>query len=79
LSESSKRILSTLMVMGAQSPEKAMTAEELAAKLSLQAEAVGAELNGLVETGYARRVEGILPARIYLTGTGVITASSTYS
>lgn len=67
------------MVMGAQSPERAMTAEELAAKLSLKTEAVAAELNGLVETGYARIVEGALPARVYLTGTGVITASSTYS
>jgi hypothetical protein len=67
------------MVMGAQSPEKAMTADELALKLSLQAEAVGAELNGLVKTGYARMVEGVVPVRVYLTGTGIITASSTYS
>jgi DNA-binding IclR family transcriptional regulator len=79
LSESSKRLLSLLMVLGAQSPEKALTSEELAAKLGVGASDVEAELKRLVEGGYAETTAQSGTPKVYLTGTGVITASSTYS
>jgi biotin operon repressor len=79
MSESSKRLLSLLMVLGAQSPEKALSGEELAAKLGLGVPAVEAELKRLIEGGYAETTLQSGSPKVYLTGTGVITASSTYS
>jgi len=79
LSELPKRILSLLMVGGAQSPEKAVTIEELGTKLSAPPEAVSTELNELIVGGYVQLIMGEGQARAYLTGTGIITASSTYS
>ena len=79
MSESSKRLLSALMVLGAQSPERAIAIDELAARLGLGAQAIESELEQLVEAGYARMVRQPGTSRVYLTGTGIITASSTYS
>jgi predicted ArsR family transcriptional regulator len=79
MSELSKRILSALMVMGAQTPDKAMNAEEVAAKLGIGRREATQELKALVEKGYASVVDGRGTMRVYLTGTGIITASSTYS
>jgi hypothetical protein len=79
LSELSKKILSTLMVSGAQSPEKAMPLAELASKLQVPADTIAVEVDDLAGGSYAvvTDVDGV--ACVYLTGTGVITASSTYS
>jgi len=79
MSENTKRLLSTLLVLGAQSPERALSSKDLADKLGIDVLSVEAELKRLVEAGYAQAVahEGV--TKIYLTGTGVITASSTYS
>jgi len=79
MSESSKRLLSALMVLGAQSPERAIAIDELAARLGLGAREIEIELKRLVEAGYARMVQQPGNSRVYLTGTGIITASSTYS
>jgi DNA-binding MarR family transcriptional regulator len=79
MSEGSKRILSALMVMGAQSIEKALSAEDLAGRLGMEAGAVEAELRLLVDSGYAEAVEESGVEKVFLTGTGVITASSAYS
>jgi DNA-binding IclR family transcriptional regulator len=79
MSESSKRLLSLLMVLGAQSPEKALSSDELAAKLGVGVSEVDAELKRLVEGGYAKTTLQSGSPKVYLTGTGVITASSTYS
>ena len=79
MSELPKRILSLLMVGGAQSPEKAVTIEELGTKLSAPPAAVSTELNELIVAGYVQLIMNEGQARAYLTGTGVITASSTYS
>lgn len=67
------------MVLGAQSPEKALATEELAAKLGVGVSEVEVELNRLVEGGYAQTTRQSGTSKVYLTGTGVITASSTYS
>ena len=79
MSESSKRLLSTLMVLGAQSPERAIAISELAGRLGLMPREVESELKPLVEAGYARMAGHQGEGKIYLTGTGIITASSTYS
>ena len=78
MSDLSKRVLSALMVLGAQAPEKAMTLEELSARLGLKLEETQSEVLGLVRAGYAKEEAGP-GSRVYLTGTGIITASSTYS
>jgi Fic family protein len=67
------------MVLGAQSPENALASEELAAKLGAGLADVEAELKRLVEGGYAATTRQSGTQKVYLTGTGVITASSTYS
>jgi DNA-binding transcriptional ArsR family regulator len=79
MSEDPKVLLSTLMVLGAQSPERALPIDELVAKLGMGAPELQAELDRLTKAGYVvtTRREGRI--RVYLTGTGVITASSAYS
>jgi DNA-binding IclR family transcriptional regulator len=79
MSESSKRVLSTLMVLGAISPERGMSADDLAAKMGMAAPSVERELDALVASGYAQQSSDGGRRRVYLTGVGVITASSTYS
>jgi DNA-binding IscR family transcriptional regulator len=79
MSESSKRLLSALMVLGAQSPERALSVDELATKLGIGAREVEMELKQLAEAGYARIERQTGTSKVYLTGTGIITASSTYS
>jgi DNA-binding GntR family transcriptional regulator len=79
MSESSKKILSMLMVTGAQAPEKALGAEELAHKLGVDPWTVRSELRRLVETGYVAASGKAGAETFYLTGIGVITASSAYS
>ena len=78
MSELSKRILSALMVLGAQSPEKALSAADLAAKLGVEQADAQKEVDGLVKGGYAK-VASQEEGKVFLTGTGIITASSTYS
>jgi len=79
MNEGPKILLSALMVLGAQSPEKALPIDELATKLGMGVPELQRELDKLTEAGYAvtTRQEG--RAKVYLTGTGVITASSAYS
>jgi DNA-binding MarR family transcriptional regulator len=79
MSDSSKRLLSTLMVLGAQSPERALALEELAGRMGIGSQEVESELKQLVDAGYARVVRQPGTSKVYLTGTGIITASSTYS
>lgn len=79
MSEEPKKLLSAMLVLGAQSPEKAMSIEELASKLAEEEEMVEAEVGALVRAGYAKMAEGSAGRRFYLSGTGIITASSTYS
>jgi DNA-binding Lrp family transcriptional regulator len=79
MSELSKRVLSILMVTGAQSREKAIPIGDLAEKLQVPPDTVAAEVNELVVGNYAEVIGGTETPRVYLTGNGVITASSTYS
>ncbi len=79
MSETPKRLLSALMVMGAQSPERAMSVDELSSRLGVPAEAVELEVQSLLDAGYAQIVEDQGGRRVYLSGTGIITASSAYS
>jgi DNA-binding IclR family transcriptional regulator len=79
MSEFPMRVLSALLVLGANTPEKALSVEELAAKLGAEKSTVEAELRTLVDAGYARYDQAAGIRRVCLTGTGIITASSTYS
>jgi DNA-binding IclR family transcriptional regulator len=79
MSEFPKRLLSSLMVMGAQSPDRALSIDELAGRLGMGRSAVESELKSLVDAGYARFTDESGTEAVYLTATGIITASSTYS
>lgn len=79
MSEFPKRLLSSLMVMGAQSPDRAMSIEDLAVKLGMGRSAVVSGLKSLIDAGYAKLKDESGTSAVYLTATGVITASSTYS
>ena len=79
MSEGPKILLSTLMVLGAQSPEKALAIDELALKLGVGVPDLQTELDRVTKAGHVviTRQEG--KVKVYLTATGVITASSAYS
>ena len=79
MSDSSKRLLSVLLVLGAQSPEKALEVGDIALKLGTAVPSVEEELAQMVRAGYAMTITTSGTKRAYLTGTGIITASSTYS
>jgi len=79
MSEGPKVLLSTLMVLGAQSPEKAIPIDEFAMKLGVGVPELQVELDRLMEAGYAVTTRQGGRVKVYLTGTGVITASSAYS
>ena len=79
MSEEPKRVLSALMVFGAQSPGKAIPVDELATKLEMRPRELQVELDRLTRAGYVVTTGEEGRARVYLTGTGVITASSAYS
>ena len=79
MSEGAKRLLSALMVFGAQSPGKAFPIDDLATKLEMGPHELQAELDRLEEEGYVVKTGQGGSAKVYLTGTGVITASSAYS
>jgi len=79
MSESPKVLLSTLLVLGAQSPEKALSVDELATKLGKGVNELQGELERLTKAGYAATTRQDGRLKVYLTGTGVITASSAYS
>ena len=79
MSENPVRILSALMVLVAQSQDKAMLVADLAVKLGMGMGEVEAELTRLVDAKYVVILEEDGVKRVYLTGTGIITASSAYS
>lgn len=79
MSEITKKILSLLMVTGAHAPERGLTMEEVGAKINVPPALVANEVNEMVADGYVQIVMSEGQPRVYLTGTGVITASSTYS
>jgi predicted MarR family transcription regulator len=79
MSESSKGLLSMLLVIGAQTPQRALRAKDLAQKLNGDLGLVEAELRKLIQSGYVATTGAPGDEGFYLTGTGVITASSTYS
>jgi DNA-binding MarR family transcriptional regulator len=79
MSEVPKKVLSTLMILGAQSSEKAISTGDLAAKLGIEKRVLDMELNSLVLDGYIVVHKLLGSKRVYLTPTGIITASSAYS
>jgi len=79
MSEGPKVLLSTLMVLGAQSPERALAIDELASKLGMRVPDLQAELDRVTKAGYAVMTRQGGRVKVYLTATGVITASSAYS
>ena len=79
MGEAPKRVLSILLITGAQSPERAISITDLAGKLGIDRSSLDTEIEELRRGGYLKSFvrDGI--SHVYLSMTGVITASSTYS
>ncbi len=79
MSELPKRVLSTLLITGAQSPDKALSSLDLANKLGVGEALSWAALEELGRGGYVNSTPRDGVQRFYLSATGIIAASSTYS
>ena len=79
MDETPKRVLSTLMIMGSQSPEKAISSADLAEKLGIEKPALEADIEELGRVGYVKSFLRDGVSHVYLSMTGIIVASSTYS
>ena len=79
MSETRKRVLSALLIVGAQSSEKAESTSHLAERLGVDVDSLENDIVDLQSRGYVilYTKEGVKKA--YLTSTGIVTASSTYS
>ena len=79
MSESGKLVLSALLIVGAQSKEQAEPTDRLAVRLGIGRDSLERDLLDLQEKGYVALYEKEGMTRAYLTSTGIVTASSTYS
>jgi DNA-binding IscR family transcriptional regulator len=79
MDETPKRVLSTLMIMGAQSPERAISSIDLAGRLGIEKSSLEAEMEELRRGGYLKSFLREGASHVYLSGDGIIVASSTYS
>ncbi len=79
MDETPKRVLSTLMIVGAQSPERAISSSELACKLGIKKPSLEVEIEALGRGGYLKSFLRDGASHVYLSVAGIIVASSTYS
>jgi DNA-binding IscR family transcriptional regulator len=79
MDETPKRVLSTLMIMGSQSPERAISSADLAGKLGIEKPSLEAEIESLGHVGYIKSFLRDGVSHVYLSAAGIIVASSTYS
>jgi len=79
MSETGKMVLSALLIVGAQSREQAELTTRLALRLGVGADALERDLADLERKGYVVLYEREGMRKVYLTSTGIVTASSTYS
>ena len=79
MSEMPWKVLSTLLVSGAQSPERALSSHDLARQLGIEGVQLQSEIEALERRGYILFVVHNDVRRLYLTLTGIIAASSVYS
>ncbi|HVP24291.1 MAG TPA: hypothetical protein VMS77_10320 [Conexivisphaerales archaeon] len=79
MSKDGKLILSALLIVGAQSRDQAEPLDRLAVRIGIGSDSLARDLVDLQEKGYVvlYEKEGMMGA--YLTSTGIVTASSTYS
>jgi predicted transcriptional regulator len=74
-----KMVLSALLIVGAQSQEQAESVARLAVRLGVAMDSLKRDLANLEGKGYVVLFEKDGDVRVYLTSTGIVTASSTYS
>ena len=79
MSETPLKVLSTLMITGAMTPEKAVTSQDLAAQFGIDKNVMDSELDALRRVGYLERFVQDGTERIYLSLNGIIAASSVHS
>ena len=79
MSETRKKVLSALLIVGAQSRDQAEPTARLAARLEVGLESLEKDLSDLQGKGYVVLFEKEGGRRVYLSSTGIVTASSTYS
>jgi DNA-binding IscR family transcriptional regulator len=78
-SETGKRVLSALLIVGAQSRDQAEPTARLAVRLEVDVDGLEKSLGELQKKGYVVMFEKDGSVRVYLTSIGIVTASSTYS
>ncbi len=79
MSETGKKVLSALLIVGAQSRDQAEPIARLAARLEVGAKSLEGDLLDLQGKGYVVLFEKGGTPMVYLSSTGIVTASSTYS
>jgi DNA-binding IscR family transcriptional regulator len=79
MDETPRRVLPILMILGAQSPESAVSSTELAQKLGVEKPSLEAEMEELGRGGYLKSFLRDGTPHFYLSSAGVIVASSAYS
>jgi biotin operon repressor len=79
MSEVPRKLLATLMIHGAQSPDKAMSSEDLARQFGTDPTRIERDIKSLGEGGYLVSFEQNGVRLVYLTMTGILAASSAYS
>ncbi len=79
MSETGKKVLSALLIVGAQSRDQAEPTARLAARLEVGVEHLEEDLLDLQGKGYVVLFEKSGTPMVYLSSTGIVTASSTYS
>lgn len=79
MSEAVKKILATLMIYGAQTEEKAVKQDDLAAPCNLDPNTLETEVKKLIRSGHIKTHTRGNTTYLYLTPTGIVAASSIYS
>ena len=74
-----RRVLSTLLISGAQSPERAVSSDDLAVQFGFEKAKLQSEIEALGRGGYVQSVIRDDVRLVYLSLTGVLAASSIYS
>jgi DNA-binding MarR family transcriptional regulator len=79
MSETPLKVLSTLMIRRATTPENAVTSQDLATQFGIDKNLLDSQIEALGRVGYLERSVHNGVERIYLSLNGIIAASSVHS
>jgi hypothetical protein len=79
MNDAPRKLLATLLVVGAQSVAKAMTTQDLARHFGVETTDIEPDVEALARRGYVISVMRQDTKLFYLSNTGILAASSVYS